>query len=52
MSIKESNSFNDQNQIFVKKYLLVQTPREKYWQSIFDLLKFINKVTTVINILF
>ena len=41
------------HQIFVSKYLLAQTPRNKHQQRIFDLLKLINKDTTVIiNILF
>ena len=41
------------HQIFVSKYLPVQTPRNKHQQRIFDLFKLINKDTrVVINILF
>ena len=40
------------HQIFVKKHLPVQTPRNKHWQRIFDLFKLIKKDSTVINILF
>ena len=29
ISLKESNSFDDQNQIFIIKYIPVQTPRNK-----------------------
>ena len=39
-------------QILVNKHLPVQTPRNKHWQMISDLLKLINKDTTVINIHF
>ena len=37
------------HQIFVKKHLPVQTPRNKNWQRIFDLFKLIKKDSAVIN---
>ena len=39
ISLKESNSFNDQTSNFVNKHLFVQSPRNKQLQGIFDLFK-------------
>ena len=50
ISLKASNSFNDQTSNFVNKHLLVATPRNKHQRGMFD--ELINKDTTVINILF
>ena len=38
--------------ILVNKHLLVQTPRNKHLQRIYDLFRLINKDTTVIKTLF